>query len=37
MWSRLLALGRKSKIAVDALTRELEIQLDWYRNRGEGE
>lgn len=34
MWSRLIALGRNSKLAVDALTRELESQLDWYRQRG---
>jgi adenosylhomocysteine nucleosidase len=34
MWGRLIGLGRNSKLAVDALTTELESQLNWYRQRG---
>ncbi len=34
MWGRLIGLGRNSKLAVEALTTELESQLNWYRQRG---
>jgi adenosylhomocysteine nucleosidase len=34
MWGSLIALGRNGKLAVDALTMELESQLNWYRQRG---
>jgi adenosylhomocysteine nucleosidase len=31
LWSRLIQLARNSNRAIDALTKELESQLDWYR------
>ncbi len=34
MWGKVMQLARNSKLAVDALTRELESQLAWYRERG---
>lgn len=33
MWSKLAQLAKNSKVALDALTAELESQLDWYRQR----
>ncbi len=33
MWSKLIALGRNSGRAVQALTVALELELDWYRER----
>jgi adenosylhomocysteine nucleosidase len=34
MWSKLIHLARNSKLAIDALTRELQSQTKWYRARG---
>jgi adenosylhomocysteine nucleosidase len=34
MWGRLMALAKNSGAAITALTKELEAQLDWYRQRG---
>jgi adenosylhomocysteine nucleosidase len=34
LWGRLIALARNSKVAIAALTAELESQLDWYRTKG---
>jgi hypothetical protein len=34
MWGRLMALAKNSDAAITALTKELEAQLDWYRQRG---
>lgn len=31
LWSRLIQLARNSNRAINALTKELESQLDWYR------
>ena len=33
MWSKVIALGRNSSKAVDALTEALRGELDWYRKR----
>jgi adenosylhomocysteine nucleosidase len=33
MWSKLAQLARNSGVALEALTAELESQLDWYRQR----
>jgi adenosylhomocysteine nucleosidase len=33
MWAKLFQLAGNSKRAVDAITSELESQLDWYRQR----
>jgi len=34
MWSKVIALGRNSSRAVDALTEALRGELDWYRKNG---
>jgi adenosylhomocysteine nucleosidase len=33
LWSKVIALGRNSSKAVDALTKALRGELDWYRKR----
>jgi adenosylhomocysteine nucleosidase len=33
MWGRVIALGRNSSKALDALTEALQTELDWYRKR----
>ncbi len=33
MWSKVMALGRNSRKALDSLTEALEGELDWYRKR----
>jgi adenosylhomocysteine nucleosidase len=34
MWGKLIALGRNSGVALAALTKALEGELDWYETRG---
>jgi adenosylhomocysteine nucleosidase len=34
MWSKLIHLARNSKLAIDALTLELQSQIKWYQDRG---
>ncbi len=34
MWGKLIELARNSKVAIDALTGELESQIKWYEARG---
>jgi adenosylhomocysteine nucleosidase len=34
MWSKLIHLARNSKLAIDALTGELQSQIKWYEARG---
>jgi len=33
LWSKLVDLSRNSKLAIQALTTELQSQLDWYEQR----
>ena len=33
LWSKLVDLSRNSKLAIQALTTELQSQLDWYQQR----
>jgi adenosylhomocysteine nucleosidase len=33
MWSKLIQLARNSKLAIDALTGELQSQIKWYQAR----